>query len=77
MEYRGDAMSDIEYLKQVGIEFPVDLEFTKTDWHDFYVTLSKFKIRVMQRHNIDPTALIHPKSGKIIPGTGKRSERNG
>ena len=54
-------MNDFEYLKQIGIEFPKDIVFTKQDWHDFYVTLAEFKKRVLKRHGIklDFLGLLH------------------
>lgn len=61
-----DDMSDIEYLKQVGIEFPKDFTFTQQDWKDFYTTLSSFKIRCFKRKGLDPTEPKYPY---------KRSER--
>lgn len=40
---------DIEALKEIGIGFPKGFEFSKLDWIDFFRTLARFKLRVMQR----------------------------
>ena len=66
-------MDDWEYLKQVGIEIPKQITLSKMDWKDFYITLSKFKARLMKRHGYHPKDSFHPTSGKLIPY--KRTER--
>lgn len=67
-------MNDHEYLKQIGIEIPKQITFSKIDWHDFYVTLSLFKARVMKRHGFHPLDIFDPKTGDLKI-RHKRSER--
>ena len=65
-------MEDYDLFKEIGIEFPRDFVFTKEDWKDFFVTLSKFKFRTLKRHGIDNRDIITG-TGRVIPY--RKSER--
>lgn len=41
---------------------PKDIEWTKEDWEDYYLTLRRFKMRFLRRH------------GKVIPEIAEQTE---
>ena len=43
-----------EYLKKVGFTLPKDIVLTKEEWMDLYVTLCRFKVRVMLSRGRNP-----------------------
>jgi len=67
-------MEAYELFTEIGISFPKDFIFSKDDWKDFYITLSKFKHRALKRQGIDPLDITLP-TGRIIKN--RRSERGG
>lgn len=40
-----------KYIK--GVDIPKDLKWSKVDWADWYVTIEKFKRRLLKRHGIN------------------------
>ncbi len=47
-------MNTIEAAKKLGIDIPEHIILTKNDWKDLFITLAKFKFRVLLRHYGEP-----------------------
>ena len=45
---------EVEYLKKVGFDLPKDVTLTKEEWKDLYITLCRFKVRVMLSRGRNP-----------------------
>lgn len=45
---------ELEYLKKVGFNLSKDIVLTKEEWMDLYVTLCRFKVRVMLSRGRNP-----------------------
>ena len=43
-----------EAAKLIGIHIPEEIVLTKHEWEDLYITLAKFKFRVLLRYYSQP-----------------------